>query len=289
LSTHSHEPEKPDESRSTAPAAQAGETLAPTDSAGQAWEGRDLKPNPFSGDTGLADAALLEAMTQVAQSPLDPAAHQQVVKALSGARLYAPIVPMVVDQEVGENGLMADNSSEMAMVRLQAEDGRECTPGFSGIPPLTAWHSDARPVPIESERLVLGAIEAESQLVVLDPGAESSFLLRRPAMFAFVQSQPWTPSWADAEVAQRLRAIAESFPWLARIGVSPGSNSVHLGGRSSASHSASSPRCRRLKCAGSRKPWPVTRNSSRRSTLWPSASSKSDRSGRVRSAGHLCL
>lgn len=71
-------------------------------------------------------------------------------------------------------------------------------PGFSGIPPLTAWHSDARPVPIESERLVLRAIEAESQLVVLDPGAESSFLLRRPAMFAFVQSQPWTPSWADA-------------------------------------------------------------------------------------------
>ena len=233
MSTHSHEPRRPhepDDARSTASADQAGDAHAPTDSAGQAWEGRDLKPNPFSGDTGLADAALLEAMTQVAQAPLDPAAHQQVIQALSGARLYAPIVPMVLDQEVGDNGLMADNSSEMAMVRLQAEDGRECTPGFSGIPPLTAWHSDARPVPIESERLVLGAIEAESQLVVLDPGAASSFLLRRPAMFAFVQSQPWTPSWADAEVAGRLRAIAESFPWLARIGVSPGSNSVHLGG-----------------------------------------------------------
>ncbi|WP_227492779.1 SseB family protein [Brevibacterium sp. CFH 10365] len=225
MNTHSPDPDEP---RSTASADQTGD--APTDSAGQAWAGRDLKPNPFSGDSGLADPALLEAMTQVAQAPLDPAAHQQVVRALSGARLYAPIVPMVVDQEVGENGLMADNSSEMAMVRLQAEDGRECTPGFSGIPPLTAWHSDARPVPIESERLVLGAIEAESQLVVLDPGADSSFLLRRPAMFAFVQSQPWTPSWADAEVAHRLRAIAEPFPWLARLGVSPGSSSVHLGG-----------------------------------------------------------
>ena len=225
MNTHSPDPDEP---RSAVSADQAGEV--PTDSAGQAWAGRDLKPNPFSGDSGLADPALLEAMTQVAQAPLDPAAHQQVVRALSGARLYAPIVPMVVDQEVGENGLMADNSSEMAMVRLQAEDGRECTPGFSGIPPLTAWHSDARPVPIESERLVLGAIEAESQLVVLDPGADSSFLLRRPAMFAFVQSQPWTPSWADAEVAHRLRAIAESFPWLARLGVSPGSSSVHLGG-----------------------------------------------------------
>lgn len=227
MSTHSHGPEgEPEPADQHHPADQDG----PTDSAGQAWAGRDLRPNPFSGDTGLADAGLLAALGDVAASPLDPDAHERVVAALSGARLYAPIVPMVVDQEVGENGLMSDNSSEMAMVRLQAEDGRECTPGFSGIPPLTAWHPNARPVPIESERLILGAIEAESQLVVLDPGAESSFLLRRPAMFAFVQSQPWTPSWADAEVARRLRAIAESFPWLAKLGVSPGSAAVRLGG-----------------------------------------------------------
>ena len=205
-------------------------THGPTDSAGQAWAGRELKPNPFSGDSGLADAALLEALQQVADSPLDAQAHQRVLAALSGARLYAPIVPMAVNQEVGDNGLMADNSSEMAMVRLQADDGRECTPGFTGIPPLTSWHPQARPVPIESERLVLGAIEAESQLVVLDPGAESSFLLRRPAMFAFVQSQPWTPAWADAEVTDRLRTVAEAFPWLARLAVSPGSSGVHLGG-----------------------------------------------------------
>lgn len=233
MSTHSHEPTDshgPDQSPEPAEPSGHDHSCGPTDSAGQAWAGRDLKPNPFSGDSGLADAGLLEALGKVAQTPLDAAAHQQVIAALSGARLYAPIVPMVVDQEVGENGLMSDNSSEMAMVRLQADDGRECTPGFSGIPPLTAWHPEARPVPIESERLVLGAIEAESQLVVLDPGAESSFLLRRPAMFAFVQSQPWTPSWADAEVARRLRAIAESFPWLAKLGVSPGSSSVHLGG-----------------------------------------------------------
>nr|WP_275902182.1 SseB family protein [Brevibacterium zhoupengii] len=189
-----------------------------------------MRPNPFSGDSGLADAGLIEALNQVGQEPLNPTLHSKVLSALSGARLYAPIVPMAVDQEVGENGLMVDNSSEMAMVRLQAEDGRECTPGFCSIPPLTAWHPEARPVPIESERLVLGAIEAESQLVVLDPGAETSFLLRRPAMFAFAQGQPWTPSWADAEVGQALVAIAEDFPWLAQISLSPGSARVHVEG-----------------------------------------------------------
>ncbi|WP_231441574.1 SseB family protein [Brevibacterium zhoupengii] len=208
----------------------ASDTGDRSDSAGQSWSGRDLRPNPFSGDSGLADAGLIEALNQVGQEPMNPTLHSKVLSALSGARLYAPIVPMAVDQEVGENGLMVDNSSEMAMVRLQAEDGRECTPGFCSIPPLTAWHPEARPVPIESERLVLGAIEAESQLVVLDPGAETSFLLRRPAMFAFAQGQPWTPSWADAEVGQALVAIAEDFPWLAQISLSPGSARVHVEG-----------------------------------------------------------
>lgn len=201
-----------------------------SDSAGQSWSGRDLRPNPFSGDSGEADAGLLDALERVRREPLDPASHRAVITALSGTRLYAPIVPMGLDQEVGEHGLMVDNSSEMAMVRLQAEDGRECTPGFSAIPPLTAWHPDARPVPIESERLVLGAIEADSQLLVLDPGAETSFLLRRPAMFAFVKGEEWTPSWADAEVGRRLVAISQSFDWLTRLEVSPGSHSVTIGG-----------------------------------------------------------
>ena len=201
-----------------------------SDSAGVSWSGRDLRPNPFSGDSGLADTGLLDALSQVGRDPLDPNLHRSVLTALSEARLYAPIVPLAVDQEVGDNGLMVDNSSEMAMVRLQAEDGRECTPGFSSIPPLTAWHPDARPVPIESERLVLGAIEADSQLVVLDPGAETSFLLRRPAMFAFVQGRSWTPAWADAEVGRALVAIAEGFDWLTQISLSPGSARVHVEG-----------------------------------------------------------
>ncbi|NJC56973.1 SseB family protein [Brevibacterium marinum] len=216
-------PETPNRSEQPSPSGR-------TDSAGQSWSGRELRPNPFSSDSGLADAGFLDALGRVGREPLDPNAHRSVFSSLAGARLYAPIVPMAVDQQVGDNGLMSDNSSEMAMVRLQAEDGRECTPGFSSIPPLTEWHPDARPVPIESERLVLGAIEADSQLVVLDPGAASSFLLRRPAMFAFAQGLPWTPAWADAEVGRALVAIAEGFPWLAQVSLSPGSARVHVEG-----------------------------------------------------------
>lgn len=201
-----------------------------SDSAGQSWAGRELKPNPFSGDSGLADTGLLAALGRVNREPLEPQAHLGVVRALAGARLYAPIVPVATEQEVGEHGHMVDNASDMAMVRLQGEDGRECTPGFCSIPPLTAWHQEARPVPIESERLVLGAVEAGSQLIVLDPGTSQPFLLRRPAMFAFAQGHPWTPAWADAEVGQALVTIAEDFPWLAQISLRPGSARVHVEG-----------------------------------------------------------
>ena len=68
------------------------------------------------------------------------------------------------------------------------------------------------------------------QLVVLDPGTAQSFLLRRPALFAFAQGRPWTPSWADAEVGQAIATIAEAFPWLATISLSPGSARVHVEG-----------------------------------------------------------
>src|SRR5699024_12268454 len=52
---------------------------------------------------------------------------------------------------------------------------------------------------------------------------------RRPPLLAVVHAPPCTPAWPDAEVADRLRAVAEAFPLLARLAVSPGSSSVHLG------------------------------------------------------------
>lgn len=201
-----------------------------TDSAGTPWEGRELRPHPFAGDSGEADSGLLKTLEAVAADSINPRLHESVLKSLAEQRLYAPIIPVAVDHEVGDHGHMVDNSSDMAMVRLQSADGRECTPAFCSIPPLTSWHPQARPVPIEAERLVLGAVEAGSQLVILDPGTPHSFLLRRPALFAFAQGLTWTPSWADAEVAQRIAAISASVPGVARISVGPGSAKVHVDG-----------------------------------------------------------
>ena len=212
------------------PAHLQGALGGPADSAGVPWGGRVLHSNPFAGDTGEADAALLGALRAVADQPLDPQRHQGVLAALRGARLYAPILPTVLEQSVDERGLMHDNSSEMAMVRLTSGDGREATPAFTDIPSLTAWHDQARPVPIEAERLGAAAVEEGAQLVVVDPGTPHAFLLRRPALWAFLQGHPWLPAWADAEVATALQAATQDFDWITGVGMGPGTEAVHAGG-----------------------------------------------------------
>ena len=95
------------------PAHLQGAMGGPADSAGVPWGGRELHSNPFAGDTGEADPGLLEALRAVAAQPLEPQRHQRVLSALAGARLYAPILPTVLEQTVDDRGLMHDNSSEM--------------------------------------------------------------------------------------------------------------------------------------------------------------------------------
>jgi len=200
------------------------------DSAGVPWEGRTLRPNPFSGDDGHADAALVDALSRVNANQSDPALHSAVVAALAGTRLYAPVLPVDVEHGTDEHGRVHDNKSDMAMVRLAAADGRQATPAFSAISALTAWSADARPVPIEAERLAVAAIDEDAQLVVLDAGTEHTFLLRRPALWAFVQQQPWQPAWADPEVAARLGQLAQQSAWIDSIGLAPGSSHVAVSG-----------------------------------------------------------
>lgn len=219
------EPQPPG-SRALPPHIAAGQT----DSAGTPWQGRDLKSNPFSGDTGEADAGLLRALQAAAAAPLDPQRHRDVLTAFAQVRIYAPVVPAAVEHSVDERGLVHDNKSEMAMVRLAAEDGRECTPAFTDIPTLTAWADAARPVPIESERLCVAAIEEDSQLVVIDPGSPHAFLLRRTALWSFVQGHDWYPAWADQRVAKAAAAAAAGSDFITAIGVQPGSGSVHISG-----------------------------------------------------------
>src|SRR5680860_427751 len=66
---------------------------------------------------------------------------------------------------------------------------------------MAAWNPAARPVPSDAVRVALAAAQENTDLVVLDPTAPAEFVIRRPALWAVAQSQPWTPSYASRTVA----------------------------------------------------------------------------------------
>ena len=191
-----------------------------TDSAGVPWEGRDLtgEGNPlhtFDGDDGLTPAAVSEARRRLLAGDTDEAGF---VNSLRGQRLFAPV--LATGQGDAEHG---DKEADISLITLSAADGRTAMPVFTCVQALTEWHNRARPVAAEAERILLAALAEGAELAVLDPGAEHTFVIRRPAVEALAQGRTWLPSYQDQDLAQALAEIPQDCPGVAALQLSPGS------------------------------------------------------------------
>lgn len=198
----------------------------PADSAGQPWQGRRLPPDAkyhnFEDDDGGTDPGFAAALAALTAGSGDEAS---VVRSLAGARVFVPIVAEVAEASVDENGLASDKESDMALVTLQAPDGRRTLPVFSSVEALNRWHPQARPVPVYAPRAALSAVAEEAQLMVVDPGSEHPFVVRRPAVWALAQQREWIPSYSDQQVDAVLAGslAAAGHPALLGITGRPGS------------------------------------------------------------------
>lgn len=195
------------------------------DSAGQPWAGRSLTGDEgmihnFEDDDGAADAGYVAALAALAAGDGDEAT---VVAALATARVFVPILATLAEEADGAGGLQADKQADMALVTLKAPDGRTAMPVFTSAAALAAWHPAARPVAVYAARAALSAVAEGAELLVLDPGSPVTFVVRRPAVWALAQQHPWTPSYADAGLAQSLGAAAAGFPAVRRVEIHPGS------------------------------------------------------------------
>ena len=168
------------------------------DSAGQKWEGRTFRPNPAAGDDGSADPVLWEALSRFRAGEGEQAA---VVDALRRARVLAPLVAEKGDEGIGPTGLAVDKTQELSIVTVAAPDGRKVLPVFSCVETMRAWNPQARPIPVAGTRAALAAAGEDTDLVVVDPTSPTEFVVRRPAVWAIAQEQPWAPAWLSAEVA----------------------------------------------------------------------------------------
>jgi hypothetical protein len=205
-----------------------------TDSAGQPWAGRslsgdDAKIHNFDDDDGTADAGYLAALSDLVAGTGDEAA---VVAALATARVFVPNLAQLAEEgdavtrpqgnKLDGDQLHSDKQADMALVTLKAPDGRTAMPVFTSAASLKAWHPEARPVAVYAPRAALSAVAEGAELLVLDPGSEVTFVVRRPAVWVLAQQKPWTPSYADPDLAGALGEGAVSFPAVRRWGSRPG-------------------------------------------------------------------
>jgi hypothetical protein len=195
-----------------------------TDSAGQPWAGRslagdDARIHNFENDDGTASGAYLAAIAALRKGSGDEAG---VVASLATARVFIPIVAQLAEEAEGQDGLQADKQADMALVTLKAPDGRTAMPAFTSAAALSAWHPDARPVAVYAARAALSAVSEGAELLVLDPGSDFTFVVRRPAVWALAQQQQWMPSYKDQELAEEMGRAAAGFPAVRNIELVPG-------------------------------------------------------------------
>lgn len=199
----------------------------PTDSAGQPWAGRSFHANPHAGDDGTADPALLAALSAFHAGDGDPAA---IVDAYRTARLLIPLVTSKGDDGVAPSGLHVDKTHELSIVTLAAPDGRRVQPVFTSVEAVTRWDATARPVPAEGIRTALAAADDDTDLIVIDPGSPTEYVLRRPAVWAVAQQIPWVPSFRNTEVFEGLQESIARELAVVDLQVAPGDPDGRLRG-----------------------------------------------------------
>ncbi len=173
------------------------------DSAGVPWEGRGFDPNPFAGDDGSANPDLIRALAEYREDPRDP---RPVFRAFAASRLLIPLLADLGESGEGAHGQTVDKSADLSIVTVQTPDGQTGLPVFSSVATMSKWNKLARPVPSEAPKVALAAASEGNTRMVLDPGSETEFVFRRPAIKAMAMQQEWTPSFLSEEVGRAFAA-----------------------------------------------------------------------------------
>jgi hypothetical protein len=180
-----------------------------SDSAGVPWEGRSFDANPFSGDNGLADQKLLEA---IANFQTGVVGLEKVYEVFASARFLIPLVAELGETGVGAHGQQVDKSADLSIVTVLTPDNQKALPVFSSVAAMTKWNPDARPVPNDGRKVCLAAASEGNTRVVLDPLSETELIIRRPAIAAIAQGLDWLPPERNPEVVELINLNVEQIP-----------------------------------------------------------------------------
>jgi hypothetical protein len=198
------------------------------DSAGVPWEGRSFDSNPFANDDGSANPKLIQALAEFRANPVDP---RGVFNAFASSRLLIPLLADLGESGEGAHGHTVDKSADLSIVTVQTPDGQTGLPVFSSVAAMAVWNKSARPVPADAARVALAAASEGNTRIVLDPGSDTEFVFRRPAIKAMATQQEWLPSFLDQAVGEAFSApLQETEPNVLAIYLEAGDPSARLDG-----------------------------------------------------------
>ena len=198
---------------------------ATSDSSGQPWSGRTFEANTSADDDGAAPEHLIEAIRRFRLSELGEA---EVVDALRISRLLIPLVAHLGEDGLSEHG--HDKTQELSIVTVAGPDGRTVLPAFTSVAAMSAWNPQARPIPVQAQRVALAAASEQTDLVVVDATSATEFAIRRPALWAMAQEQPWIPCYLDEAVLDAFAESALGEDDVRTVALAPGDPDSRLAG-----------------------------------------------------------
>ena len=132
-------------------------------------------PDPgFADDSGEADPALAEVLVAYAAGT---ASSGQVLATLQDRRLLVPVVAILGEVEVDDQGLAHDKSSDMAAVLVQSSGGRTGLLAFTSTATMSGWDPEARPVPVSAATAATAAVQDGAAALLVDLAGPAPYVV----------------------------------------------------------------------------------------------------------------
>ena len=147
--------------------------------------GRRLLDAGFGDDDGAADPRLTAALTAYDARP--DALHRETLAVLQDTRLLVPVVAVLGEVEVGEDGLARDKTSDMATVLMQGPGGRTALLAFTSLASMQAWRADSRPVPVAVAAAAQAARHDGADTLLVDVAGPVRFVVQDEDLAALAE------------------------------------------------------------------------------------------------------
>jgi hypothetical protein len=193
-----------------------------TDSAGVPWEGRTFQPNPHAGDSGETPPGVSAALGAWRSGS---GTYSGLIAAFAANRFLIPLVAHAGDDFDSDNPVMEDKVQELSVVTVAGPNGEKVIPVFTAAAAMKTWNAEARPIPIDAQRVALAAASEHTDRIVVNPGTDS-IVLRRPVVWAMAQGSAYQAPWESPEFVAATRDLLAGIDNLLEVGVGPGDSNA---------------------------------------------------------------